>query len=110
MVIKNKMEKLKIVAGLAFGAGLIMLYFRIPGMQIATMVGGILAAAYCLHKTFDRVGYSRNMKFNNRFGWFTGAVGVTFVLFLFLNWEWWMDVGLAFGFLLCISSVISAFD
>ena len=103
------MEKIRLFACLAFGAGLIMLYFRIRGMQIATMAGGFLAAAYCMHKAFDKIGYARNTNFSTRISWFTAAVGVTFVLFLFLNWEWWMEVGLAFGVLLCLSALLTAF-
>lgn len=43
------MEKIRLFACLAFGVDLIVLDFRIRGMQIAIMAGGFLAAAYCMY-------------------------------------------------------------
>ena len=100
------MEKFKYVAALSFGAGLIMFYFRTKGMQIAVMVGAIIGAAYCFHKAFDRRGYARNTNFDTRVGWLTGAVGIAYGLFVFLKWEWWEQLGLAFGVMLCLTAIL----
>ena len=80
--------------------------FPLRVLVSSDMVGAIIGAAYCFHKAFDRRGYARNTNFDTRVGWLTGAVGIAYGLFVFLKWEWWEQLGLAIGVMLCLTAIL----
>ena len=103
----SQMDHAKNLAIALLGVGLILFFFVAPGMQLAVMAGGIIGCFYCMHKAFERRGFSKSMNAHTRFGWFTKGLGVGFCLFLLLNWPWLNWIALVFGVCLTLLAIWS---
>ena len=65
------MEKIRLFACLALNESN---HVVLPDRRIRLHHRKFLAAAYCMHKAADKIGYARNTNFSTRVSWFTAAV------------------------------------